>query len=68
MLVSLCHRGGIMEPRVNETEEVEIVQFLLNMTRDLRHRVKILASMEDKTMTDIILEAIEVKVDGIKAP
>lgn len=57
-----------MEPRVNETEEVEIVQFLLNMTRDLRHRVKILASMEDKTMTDIILEAIEVKVDGIKAP
>lgn len=60
--------------RKNRECEVENVQFLWNLSRGLRHRIKIKSIMESETrgefvsMTDIVNEAAEAYLKGIKEP
>lgn len=59
---------------VRKENEVEMVQFMLNMSRGLRHRVKIKSVMlseergEYVTMTDVITEALEGSLKGVDEP
>jgi hypothetical protein len=56
------------------TNEVEMVQFMLNLSRGLRHRTKLKSVMlsEERgtyvTMTDVITEALEAHLKGVEEP
>jgi hypothetical protein len=59
---------------MKNANEVEMVQFMLNMSRGLRHRTKLKSVMlsEERgaytTMTDVVTEALEAYLKGVDEP
>ena len=62
------------EQKERRENEVENVQFLWNLSKGLRHRIKIKSVLESEvrgefvSMTDIVNEAAEAYLKGIKEP